>query len=443
MVDESTSKIQPIHVKIKNFQSIEDISFTIHGFCVISGKTNIGKSAIMRAISSAMLGDSVIGLVRKGAPYCSVEMSSKDWGFRWEKGEKGINRYIIGDKTYDKPGQKQLEEIVKMGFGSVKLGSKEVQPWLASQFFPIFLLGETGSAVTDFISEVSRLTVLQDAVVLSSRGKKRSIDKSKESLEELQKVRDKLANVSGTDHIVKVAKELEEQKESIEEYDKHISKSDELHSKLNEGAQKITALLAVNSVRIPDAEAINSIDELRRMSSLWDRLRESVNKIIALRASEKMIIPVAPDEEWKNMSDGRRFLSIGHLQEKSRLFEGAEGIGVPTIPEGDGELSSIRLGESVKSRLLASSEAIRALSTDVEIPEPPSDSDKLRKGQELSERLGVIYAEESKLSDRMEEINIEIEEVNKQLAAIPACPSCGRPVASSDHNHSVMSQGAQ
>lgn len=89
------------------------------------------------------------------------------------------------------------------------------------------------------------------------------------------------------------------------------------------------------------------------------------------------------------------------------------------------------------NRLLASSKAIRALSLGINIPEPPSDLENLRKSQELAEKLDTLHFEESRLSDRMGEIDAEIEEVNRQLAAIPACPSCGRPVASSDHNHNM------
>lgn len=48
----TTDKIKPVKVSIKNFQSVSDIEFEIHGFTCITGPTNIGKSAIIRAISS-------------------------------------------------------------------------------------------------------------------------------------------------------------------------------------------------------------------------------------------------------------------------------------------------------------------------------------------------------------------------------------------------------
>jgi len=54
---EEKSELYPVKIRIKNFQSIEDLEIEVRGFTAITGKTNIGKSAIMRAISSAMLGD--------------------------------------------------------------------------------------------------------------------------------------------------------------------------------------------------------------------------------------------------------------------------------------------------------------------------------------------------------------------------------------------------
>lgn len=427
------SKLNPVKIRIKQFQSIEDLEIEVCGLTVVTGRTNIGKSAIMRAISSATLGESVIGLVRKGAQYCSVEMSSKDWGFRWEKGEKGINRYIIGDTTYDKPGQKQLEEIIKMGFGSVKLGSKEVQPWWSPQFFPIFLLGETGPAVTDFISEVSRLTVLQDAVVLSSRGKKRANDNAKEKADEARKIRERLARVSGTDQMIKLCKELEEQKESIDGYQNYIEVGNKLNDKLSSSANRILTLSKINSVRIPKDEAESVATKLREMHTLWGKLEASAKKIITLKPSEKISIPEPPNEEWRHLSNGRRFLSIGGLKEKEKILEGIKDVKISSIQETDEEIASVRTRKTMAAKLLSATKAIQVLSASVEIPDCPDGLEKLRKGQEVSVKLEKARKDGEELDDRMKAVSSSLEDVERQLAAIPSCPSCGRPISSSEH----------
>ena len=124
-------KLKPVNVVINNFQSIDHLDMEICGFTAISGSTNAGKSAIVRAISSAILNNPVGGMVRKGASFCSVELSSEDWGFKWEKNDKGVNRaWIRGkDTPLDKLGQIQVPEITQMGFSSIEVGDDEIQPW--------------------------------------------------------------------------------------------------------------------------------------------------------------------------------------------------------------------------------------------------------------------------------------------------------------------------
>ena len=432
------SKLSPINIRIKQFQSIEDLEIEVKGLTVITGRTNVGKSAIMRAISSATLGSSVIGLVRKGAQYCSVEMSSKDWGFRWEKGEKGINRYIIGDTTYDKPGQKQLEEIIKMGFGSVKLGSKEVQPWWSPQFFPIFLLGETGPALTDFISEVSRLTVLQDAIVLSSRGKKRANDSAKEKANEAKKLRDRLTLISGVDQMIKICKELEDQKNSIEDYHKYIEIGNELYSRLLTSVQRISALESISSVKIPKDDAEETSLKLSGMHAFWNKLETIAKRIISLKPSEKMSIPEPPIDEWTHLSDGRKFVIIDHLKKKDDTLDGIRNVSISPLQNVDTDLLSIRAMGTLLTRLESSAESIKKLSLQINIPESPDGIEQLKSGQEILTKLNEANENEAALEDKMVAIDKELDQINIQLAAIPSCPSCGRPIPSAEHkNHAI------
>ena len=272
----------PVRVRIRNFQSVEDVELEVRGFTCITGRTNIGKSAVMRAISSAILNDPVVGKVRKGSQFCTVEVSGSGWGFKWEKGERGVNRYTIGDKVYDKTGQRQLDEVVSMGFGSIKVGDQEMQPWWSSQFFPIFLLDKSGPQVTDFISEVSRLTVLQDAVVLSARGKRQALDEAKAKAEESAKLRDRLSRVSGLDPLIKLHEEMEAQAESIKDYEARLSAVEVLDSKMREAASKIRSLSGVVEAAVPDDRIGGLAASAAAMHGFWVTLESCAKRIILL-----------------------------------------------------------------------------------------------------------------------------------------------------------------
>ena len=55
-----------IEVEIQNFQSIDKVAFKIEGFTVLVGRSNIGKSALIRAIHCALTGASGTDFVRHG-----------------------------------------------------------------------------------------------------------------------------------------------------------------------------------------------------------------------------------------------------------------------------------------------------------------------------------------------------------------------------------------
>lgn len=427
------NKLSPIHVRIKNFQSIEDLSIVIDGLTIISGRSNIGKSAIMRAISCALLGKSVIGLIRSGAPYCSVEMSSNGWGFLWEKAEKGLNRYTINGVVLDNPGQGQLDEIARMGFGSVKLGAKDVQPWLASQFYPIFLLGESGPSVTNFISEVSRLNVLQDAITLSAKEKRRAVGDAKDKAADSLKIKDRLSRISGTDQIIQVVQELEDQKDSIEEYEEKIKSGEELDLKLRTSSRKLSVFDPIELVKLPEDNLQDAFLDLKVMHDFWVKLEMSAKKIISLKASEKLEIPNRPEEEWEHLNIGSRFLVITKMKEKDDVLDNVKNVVIPSFDESEA-ISHIRTGESLNDRLLSSARIISNLSKGINIPAPPDDLDRIQKGFDLCLKLEEAKLEEKSLDEESTKLQEELAEVNRQISEIPSCPSCERPVLS-QHSH--------
>ena len=53
-----------VDVEIRNFQSIEKATIKIDGFTVVVGRSNIGKSALVRAVKAALTGAPVSSFVR-------------------------------------------------------------------------------------------------------------------------------------------------------------------------------------------------------------------------------------------------------------------------------------------------------------------------------------------------------------------------------------------
>lgn len=426
-------KLDPIRVRIQNFQSIEDVDLEIRGFTCITGKTNIGKSALLRAISSAVLNDPVVGKVRKGAQFCTVELSSSEWGFKWEKGER-VNRYTIGGKVYDKVGQRQLDEIVKMGFGSVKVGDQEIQPWWSSQFAPLFLLDKSGSQVTDFISEVSRLTVLQNAIVLAARGKRQAADGAKAKAEEAAALHDKLSRISDLDKLSKLCKELDEQADSIRSYEKKLAVGETMAARMKALASKIRVLSGVTKVIVPEDTVGPQVAAIATMHAHWTTLESCAKRIIVLRGVSKVPHLQEPAEEYARWKTAMKFSKIDRLKRSVEIMKGVTKVTVPDLSEVDEKIARTMAAFRFHTRLSALRTAVLALSTAIPVPTDPVEIPKIQKALAAMLAADALHKEVRALEAKSKAINKELQNLEKEINSIPSCPTCSRPI-SSNHIH--------
>jgi energy-coupling factor transporter ATP-binding protein EcfA2 len=432
-------ELTPVRVRIRGFQSLEDVEIEVHGFTCITGPTNIGKSAIIRAISGALMNSPVTGAVRKGKKFCSVEIKAEKWGFKWEKAEKGVNRYWIpadADKPLAKVGQGQIEPVADMGFQSVKVGKDYIQPWLATQFNPIFLMNKSGPAITDFISEVSRLRVLQDAIIINARGKKRSLDKAKIREEDIEVLRKKEEAVAPLDNLLKVEQDLEAQAESLEEWTEQIEVGQRLSDQMEATAEGIRILLKSKEVKVPLDRTAKQIERLGDMYLHWTRLEEAAVRVHDLREIEQVEIPDGPTpEDMARMALLRRFSGLPELLWTVELLEAVELIPAPEGPE-EGEVSRLVKGAALVGRIIEAEAAVEALSEQSpKVPEDVGWPSRLSKGASMLEELEQLEQEEKKFELRLKTTREELAEVEAELASIPVCPTCERPVDPALHSH--------
>jgi hypothetical protein len=426
--------IKPIRVEIKSFQSIDHLDFEIRGFTCITGKTNIGKSAVVRAISSAILNNPVVGMVRKGAPYASVDLTSDSWAFRWEKSERGINRYTIGDKTYDKVGQRQLPEIADMGFRSVKVGQDDVSPWLAPQFSPIFLLDKSGPQVTDFISEVSRLNVLQDAVVISARGKKKSNDEANLKAGEAAAFRRKQASVAGVGDVVKSVAELDEQAASIEEYEARASLAESVLSRLRTGAASVDALRKAAAVSVPAAPDASALAAVAAGESLARGLETAARSVIAVRKSSGVTVPAAPPEAAAIL-EAEKF---AHIPAEAKRVAKLEAVSKAKVPALKAEAFTAMFEAAAhESRIRAAAAALSGFS-DVAVPDalPAEAVSGVAAAEAAEERLRRAAEDVKAAAAPAKKAAKDLAELDDEISKIPVCPTCKRPGgAAAAHGH--------
>jgi hypothetical protein len=425
----SENTLYPIKVHIQNFQSIEDLEFDVLGFTCITGPTNIGKSAIMRAMSRSIKNDPVIGMVRKGSKFSVVELSSSKWNFRWEKGEREVNRYIIGDKIYDKIGQNQLPQIAAMGFGSVKIGPDNLEPWWANQYSPMFLLDRSGTQITDFISEVSNLGVIQNAVIAAARGKKHYNDIVKDRNDEITKVHTDLAKINEITRLENLSKELKSQQESIEYYENEITFLDKYLSNITFCSDQIKHLSSIRNISIPVNDFQKLMEGIKLRISYYNTLQTQILNIIPIREIKEINIPDMPHELYEFIQKASIFMKIEPLKASVAVLDDIKSLSIPNNSEIANEVTTLHSMEQFRVQIEAVNNNIRHLANldklkISNISETPNDLHTMTNYiNEIRKAQTAVTLSETELSNIESELLI----LDQELSKIPVCAMCGRP----------------
>jgi exonuclease SbcC len=426
-----TKKPHPVHVRIQSFQSIKDVDFVVHGFTVITGPTNVGKSAVLRAVTRAILNNPVVGMVRKGSKYCTVEINSDGWGFKWEKGERDINRYVINETVYDKTGQTQLSQIEAMGFGSINVGDDRLSPWTADQYNPIFLLNRPGPQVTGFISEVSHLEVVQNAIVLAARGKRRYQDEAKAKETALAANQTRANKLKPLEILNRVQTELEQQRASIDDYEARIASM----SYMLQNIQSLNIIIALfhpmRSIRIPDFEIVNqNLTKMREMRARQDVLQSAAEQVLPLRKVKDVIVIEPPEAEYQNLKRLQGFAKVKKSQKTVDVLSQIENMNELLLPECN--LQDLRKMQAIQDSLAAATKLCTLFAHIHEIAVPKMGSLPLAEIQAHITTIGTIRNEEAAVKKELDQAANELETVERELAAIPICPFCKRPIAQVD-----------
>lgn len=152
-------------VHVQNFQSLKDAQLDVEGLTVIVGPSDLGKSALVRAIEAALFNLPGDYFVRAGATFAEVHLAEVPTAAGgtldvvWRKG-KGKNEFVVNGAKFDKVGTDAPPPLVVAGFRDV---AEEVRPQIATQFDRLFLLDRPGSTVADILTALSRVVVVAAA----------------------------------------------------------------------------------------------------------------------------------------------------------------------------------------------------------------------------------------------------------------------------------------
>lgn len=425
---ETKPRRSPVKVSITNFQSIEKLDFEVNGFTCVTGKTNIGKSAVIRAVARSLVNSPVTGMVRHGAKFCTVELGSEGWGFKWSKGERGVNRYEIPGKkdALDKVGQVQVPEIEAMGFGNVEVGSRKIYPWYAEQFEPVFLLKDSGPSVTSFLSSISNLDELQDSIVHASRGKKRSNDEAKIHEEEVVSLRAKSAKLLELEVLESLRNDIDGQVESIKDYETRVSSMEILASGIRKSTSVAAVLEPVKEVRVPSMTITDALDQMKSMERHNRGLVEAARGIIPIRTVAEVPLPDFPIKEIDKSMRVLRLAGAPAAADAVKKLEVAAKVAIPASSDLDGDVARLKTADRLGREIRATKKLLEALEAVPLTPDPVPIPEAFRKAKERLRDMKSTESEIASLENELHSLDEQLKQVTEEYGKIPTCPTCGR-----------------
>lgn len=167
-------------LEIKNFQSIKEAQLEFRGFTVICGKSNLGKSALLRAVESVLFNEWQKCYQRTNTAKTEISFSKgADFKVSTTK-SKNDNSFVVNDKSIDKIGKDAPE--LPLNF------NRELN--ISTQLEPLFMVAYKDTENTKILNRMFNIDRLETAQSLCStdlRKQKQDATRVKEALEAKQK----------------------------------------------------------------------------------------------------------------------------------------------------------------------------------------------------------------------------------------------------------------
>lgn len=193
-------------VTLKNFQSHKDLTLEMGKLTMLTGASNSGKSAVLRALIGMCRNDSVDAFVTHGEKSLAVTATFSDGSsVTWEKGN-GKNDYCISrpdgaQEDFKNVGANVPDEVADaLGMTPIVTEEgKKVHVNVHSQLESPFLISDTPGAVAKLLGELTAASKLFAAVSEGNRQVKQSRATAKIRKQDLDNIDEQLESYADVD----------------------------------------------------------------------------------------------------------------------------------------------------------------------------------------------------------------------------------------------------
>jgi len=446
-----------IELEVSNFQSIRHATMAVKGFAAIVGRSNIGKSAVVRAAQIALTNTPGTDFVRhgqecdrkiRGAKKCKcfskVVVRTQAMELTWEKGDN-ISRYTVRRSGAAEPDvynslDRGTPDFLKDSFLPVKVGDSRELIQIPDQFEPIFLLNKTGTVVADVLSDVARLDNINRAMADANKDRKDAVAKRKVRHEDIADLRLSLASYDGLDAIdvaplIRIRKDLEAK-------DKQLDQTVGFLGRLTVLKTALTDISEALKPEVPDGDALEVKGKsLSQVSGFLDDLTEKVPVYRTLTVLSQVPLPddvplgEAHVKLVQSDSLARRLELLETIQEE---LASVEQIVVPDGSAVAPALAHLEKADHWWRRWSNAQAELAKVPTIEELPEV----DVLQQKLQQYERYCRMLDDAKTLVESIKAVTVEMKAAEAEesatlaeLEALGMCPTCDQPVGSNHRLH--------
>lgn len=168
-----TDMTSTLKLRIRNFQAVADAKLEVQGLTVITGKTNRGKSALIRATAAMLFGLPGDHFVRRGEDWTGGtllhETETDPLRISWRKVPTNKRKpnlqplLEINGVEHTKIGRDHKNLTAPHGILELDTAATKLRPQVALQHDPIFLVGENETTAAEVFKLLGRVDVITAA----------------------------------------------------------------------------------------------------------------------------------------------------------------------------------------------------------------------------------------------------------------------------------------
>lgn len=436
-----------LSVTVKGFQSIEEVSFSIDGFTALVGRSNIGKSAVVRAVHAALTNALGTDFVRhgemcarrtRGTKKCrckaSVHLQQEGLDLLWEKGDE-VNQYTYNGSVFTRV-DRGIPDFLAKDFSLTKVGDRKQLIQVAEQFDPIFLLTQSGTVVADVLSDVAKLDDINLAMAEVEKDRREAASTLKVRERDVQQLQARLTQYEGLDEPVALARLVGEKYQAVEALSREHARLEQFCSKLREVGDSLRNLQGVGDINLPDEEPLEASERVfSTLVGYQEALDEKMASVGVLEPVEGLPLPdpepletkasvLAQVFEWSTRVDALKGPLLAWREvEKVKDPEDDNLQGVPILVQLLSWCSLVQAGSG----------AVEELELVGLMPELKDDlaegTEKLLQLATFSDQHDTMAALlETLTQDHAEAENLDLD-IREEWSALGVCPTCSQSLA--------------